>query len=513
MFRRLNRILVVAVSIIFLLSAFPARHIKANELGMLSQENNQGEKLKGLLPIDFPPQRQNLTAFEKAQNQFPLPSAYNHDISNPLYQTPVKDQQKTDLCWAFAPMAAIESSTLKNMGSITDFSEAHVACALSYDSGNKFGFDRPLSGRGWSHSVISYLMRGSLQGVINESECPMGEELVPENALSETKDKNASFTVPNAYMITSDSFNFSRDANKIKQAVMNYGAVTSYMVISDEFFYGANDDSHAYFFDGDVNIRGGSHYGHTIVIVGWDDNYSKDNFPAQYTRPKHAQVNPNQTYSITQPINNGAWLIKNSWGNDWFGYDGYAWISYEDRFIGYCSFAYAPAVNFVPDKKVYEYDTFGYCGYISSWDYGMNVFSAAGADEILKEVKVFAPVGGENIKIYAIPDYDNAQSFNLNEMVLAAELNAVDSYGAAYIGYYTIPIKEPISVGSKFAIVVKYNNGFIPVEKLIKGYTSLAAAYPGQSYVFNENGADLTDISATEKQNICVKAVTSKTAD
>jgi C1A family cysteine protease len=494
----IKKIITITVSILFFISAFPAFRVSAS--------SRQGKKNERLLPINIPPQNRYL--IKKTADQSFMPPSYNCDISNPMYQTPVKDQHSTDLCWAFAPMAAIESSTLKHAGKITDFSEAHAACALSKEGGNNLGLDQALSGYGWSNSIVSYLMRGSLQGVINESEYPFDTDTLPEIPLSEAKSKNASYTVPHAYMITADDFNFSRDAVKIKEAVMKYGAVTSYIAVSDEFFYGANNDTHAYFFDGDSNARGGKHFGHTVVIVGWDDNYSKANFPSQYKRPRHADKNPNGTYFISQPKNNGAWLIKNSWGNDWFGYDGYAWISYEDIYIGNCGFAFAPAEHFEPGKTIYEHDAFGYCGYISNWDYGMNVFSAESAGEILKEVKVFAPVGGEHIEIYCIPDYENADGIDFGKMVPAAEFDAADSYGTAYIGYYTIPLEEPIPVGTKFAVAVKYENGFIPVEKFINGYNSLITANAGESYVFNEAESGLTDISASQKQNICVKAVT-----
>lgn len=48
--------------------------------------------------------------------------------------------------------------------------------------------------------------------------------------------------------------------------------------------------------------------GHAVMIVGWDDDYSKDNFA-----------------TTTKPSNNGAWLIRNSWGD----YFDYFWMSYE----------------------------------------------------------------------------------------------------------------------------------------------------------------------------------------
>ena len=43
---------------------------------------------------------------------------------------------------------------------------------------------------------------------------------------------------------------------------------------------------------------------HEIAVIGWDDNYPKENF-------------------IVQPSSNGAWLARNSWGNFTGSSDGY----------------------------------------------------------------------------------------------------------------------------------------------------------------------------------------------
>lgn len=52
---------------------------------------------------------------------------------------------------------------------------------------------------------------------------------------------------------------------------------------------------------------------HAVCIVGWDDNYSKSNFVEGHQPPK-----------------DGAWIVRNSWGNDW-GIDGYFYLSYYDQ--------------------------------------------------------------------------------------------------------------------------------------------------------------------------------------
>ncbi len=51
---------------------------------------------------------------------------------------------------------------------------------------------------------------------------------------------------------------------------------------------------------------------HEVTIIGWDDNFSKDNFTDRI-----------------KPSTDGAWIAQNSWGETW-GDNGVFYISYED---------------------------------------------------------------------------------------------------------------------------------------------------------------------------------------
>lgn len=140
----------------------------------------------------------------------------------------------------------------------------------------------------------------------------LGKTFVLDNDFP-NKDYNKTEANTNKYnqatekaVVTNVTYSYNTiTTEKIKKYIMKYGGVCADIVSKNKQF---------------ENYKGGICYkssngitDHGIVIIGWDDNYSKDNF--YYEKPQ----------------NDGAWLILNSWGSNW-GNNGTAWVSYEDYY-------------------------------------------------------------------------------------------------------------------------------------------------------------------------------------
>ena len=81
---------------------------------------------------------------------------------------------------------------------------------------------------------------------------------------------------------------------------------------------------------------------HDVVIIGWDDNYSKDNFSVSLE-------------------GNGAFICVNSWG-DRFGDDGLFYVSYYDSNIGIHNVVYTRVEDNDNYDNIYQSDLCGWVG-------------------------------------------------------------------------------------------------------------------------------------------------------
>lgn len=429
------------------------------------------------------------------ESETALPSYYSSrdlnyvtDVRNQLYNT----------CWAYGSLATLETTLLKDSVPAKHFSPMHMNHWGTTRPDNT-GWQRNYTAGGYSYISLGYLT--SWQGPILESEYM---ETVPfsEYMYFDSKGKEQVAVNGCIYLDT-------KDAETIKTAIYNYGAVVGNYHSSDNYYQTETD---SYF----CNLKGLTTpqlNGHCISIVGWDDNYSKEDFKLE-----------------AQPENNGAWICKNSWGSDW-GDDGYFYISYEDEYLfdtrfGH-SYAFSDYEKFSKKKELnqneadgatYEFD------YVTNYDSitYINVFDTPQYKNLVEKVNFETTSIGAEYAVFSIPlDSDNKpvkQQSRWEEL----KRGTVD-----YCGYISVDTQDFIATGEKFAIGVQLTkkdgsaNTIGVSEWLTTGgkYIFVPQSKRGDCYMVFDNSApmDLMDFYKDNYKDdiggtFVIKAVSTDTA-
>jgi C1A family cysteine protease len=312
-----------------------------------------------------------------------LPSSYSsRDLG---YVTPIRNQGSTQTCWSISAVSAVETLLLKN-GKITNSSDSWLSISHIDAWGSKrsdgTGWLRDYGKNGYPFISLGYL--SSWAGPILENDFPFGSSI--DNFDIDTKyDIN--------YGITGYMYVDRTDTDTVKKCIMDYGSVVSnYNNLTRFYTYNMLN-----YYCPELQT---TTCGHSIEIVGWDDNYSKENFTTSSN---------GETYV---PNNDGAWLCKNSWG-DSVGDDGYFWISYEDAYnLGdkygpnYAFTDYTEIDDAVHLYQVQEYGStyeFTYLDQLKSTNnVYMNVFDFKD-NELLNKVLFETESVGADYTLYYIP--------------------------------------------------------------------------------------------------------------
>lgn len=396
----------------------------------------------------------------KGQVVFPprvaLPSYYDLRTLNKL--TPIKNQGACGSCWAFASYGSLESYLLP--AEYWDFSEQDLITNHGFDWGPCDGGNHFMSS--------AYLARWS--GPKWEQDIPYIYSLSPEpqNSLVKKHAQEILFLPSRANYLDNDN---------IKNAVMNYGAVYVSMYWNSSYY----NSTYSTYYCNLSNPTGN----HAVAIVGWDDNFDKNKF------------------SPTPP-DNGAFIVRNSWGSSW-GEGGYFYISYYDTSL-------KPGAVFTAEKvtnysTLYQYDPLGWVssfGYGTNTAWGANIFSANSSGSIVAVSFYTASVN---------TSYELSIYRNLSERVpTSGTLSLSQSGTVSSPGYHTINLINPVPLnsGELFSLVIKLTtpgyNYPIPAERPVSGYSSQASANAGESFISN-NGTSWYDLSASSyKANVCLKA-------
>ena len=392
-----------------------------------------------------------------------FPSYYN--LVDDGFVTPVKDQKDSGNCWSFAVLAALESCILKSTGEIYDLSEENMKNLMA--SFSDYGWQIDVNDGGYDDMGIGYLV-GWL-GPVLESEDPFDDKSALSPLLNSlTHIQNVVYLKRNDYL----------DNDCIKEAILKYGAVATGIYYSGLYLL---DDSYYYY---DVIMPSN----HAVTIVGWDDTYSRNNF-------NHI------------PPGDGAFIVKNSWGEDW-GNDGYFYVSYYDtKFaqVGRDEVSYTFILNdTMRYDKNYQYDISGKTDYlITGHDnvWYQNIFTATAEEYLCAVSTYFNYQTNWDVSIYVNGEFKLTKS------------------GKSRPGYYTINLGDLIHLneGDKFNVVFKIKcdkHANVPI--LETDYINKQTASFGVSYFSTdgEHWIDLYNYSFSDfnhryySQLACIKAFT-----
>ena len=354
-----------------------------------------------------------LTLLNNIINVDSIPKKF--DLRDWGWVSPIKDQGWMGACWAFGMTGTLESALLKATGIEADLSENNMQnTMLRYSTygitqlfeggGNLVSISYLLSWLGaFMHDADTYDELGKLSPLITTNQDIHIQDLMftPNNE------------IPNG--------------THLKSVILKYGSIdvlyngqSTYNELAPYY----RPDTYAQYINDSSIIPN-----HDVSIIGWDDNFPKENF------------------GITPP-GDGAWIVKNSWGPNW-GDNGFLYVSYYDKTLlqSLNVLGYATSIiieNTVPYNKNYQYDMFWGGDFIGNGTVKyMNVFEALESDAIA-----------------AVGTYFNQSGVNYTVEIYVNDVLKLTQNGVSpYYGYHTIKLDNyiPIKEGDIFKAVITSN--------------------------------------------------------
>ncbi|MBE6784295.1 MAG: hypothetical protein E7536_09845 [Ruminococcaceae bacterium] len=384
-----------------------------------------------------------------------LPESFS--LSKEGLTTVVGNQGNYATCWAFSALTSSETGLMKYNSNI-NFSESHLTY-FSYASANQkkafrfiFSDYDAFGNGGFDYTAMNSL--ANWYGPVAEKDFPYVNEKISENHKYDS-------LVHLQNVISFPEYAYEDEVEQkiaiqtlveqVKTEMYKHKQAVDIAYLSANRKENYNEQTNAWY------NHAGDHTDHAVAIVGWDDNFPKENF--------------NNSEYIE---NDGAWLVQNSWGEEW-GDEGFFWLSYEDVTIDYVGiYKYESRDNY---ENIYSHDEsiqYTPIGFEDSTEIHMaNVFTCS-KDEVLEAVSFYTTDVDTfyTVKIYTgLTDKKDPASG-----ALAAEMSGMKSMP----GYYTEVLPEgiPLKKDEIFSVVVYVEN---PTQTLTAHVEAIYMEYRIQS--------------------------------
>ncbi|MBQ6610835.1 MAG: Ig-like domain-containing protein, partial [Oscillospiraceae bacterium] len=348
-----------------------------------------------------------------------VPIEYDeHGVITSSLLPPLRDQGMEGTCWAHSAIGSIEADLIHDglADETIDLSELYlsyyVAHCPDYPSLRIETGDRVTSGstylKNGGNSLLALRTMANGAGPVSEAVAPYYDR----SSYSPAGTEPAEYQLTRAYLMAPD------DIEAIKAAIlMHFGVDAGIYYSARGGFFSSTNNSYYY--------SGTNSPNHSVMLVGWDDGFSRMNF-------------------VDAPDGDGAWLVRNSWASeeyqDTIGCYSYFWISYYD----------AGLLRDVVTAYDVERDVYNYCYAYDTVPYPSGILTLEPHETLsqtytIKENEVITAVGFET------------KSANL-ELAVSVRVGTgspvVTHAWTTCAGFYLISLSKPVSAAAGSSVTV-----------------------------------------------------------